>query len=129
MIVRPSLNRCCESGAEFFDTFYADLAVRIPGIGAKFHGVDMQQQNRLVREGIIRLVDFAERDGVARPELERLGRLHGRDQLDIDPGLYPAWIETLLATVREFDDEYDERLDEAWRLVIDGGIAAMVACY
>ena len=129
IVVRPSFERCCSHGDEFFDTFYASLAERIPGIGAKFHGVDMHKQNSLVREGIGHLLDFAERDPNVRAELERLGRLHAHDDLDIAPDLYPAWVDTLLHAVAEFDPRYDEKLGDAWREAVRPGIELMIAAY
>ncbi len=129
LAVRPSFERCCRHGDEFFDHFYATLADRIPGVGAKFHGVDMEKQNSLVREGIRRLLDYAELDGTVRPELERLGRLHAHENLDVQPDLYPAWVETLLEAVREFDPEYDPRLGDAWREAVRPGIELMTAVY
>lgn len=123
LVVRPSFERCCGHGPEFFDAFYATLAVRVPGVTELFRGVDMLQQNQLIREGVARLIDFAEGRSAAREELERLRRTHGPGGLAVPAAWYASWIETLITTVREFDPAFTEPHGLAWRQVVEPGVA------
>jgi hypothetical protein len=125
--VRPSLDRCCSFFPDFFDQFYATLADNAPGVGAMFANVDMSKQNALVRDGIQRLVDFAAGDTAAEAELHRLGELHDRSHLSVDPALYPIWVDSLVLAVREYDGAYTTSLEEAWREVLRPGLAIMIA--
>lgn len=122
IVVRPSFERCCRHGDEFFDTFYATLAIALPPVTELFHGVDMHQQNALIRDGITRLLDYAEGIPGAETELERIHRSHGPEGLDIDPAWYATWMDTLLATVAEFDDQHTPDLIAAWREVVRPGL-------
>lgn len=127
--VRPSFLRCCEHGSEFLDSFYATLAITVPRTAAMFHGVDMQAQNQLVRDGIERLLDFAEEPTDALAELERLAELHSAGRLRVEPGMYDGWIESLVATVRELDPLATEPLLAGWREVLRVGIQFMADRY
>ncbi len=128
-VVRPSFERCCESGEDFFDTFYGDLADRVPGVGAMFAATDMRKQNALVREGIDALISHAEGDITAAEELARLGRLHGRDILNIQPSLYAGWADALRHAVAQFDPKHTDLVDAAWGEVLADGIALMASFY
>ncbi len=128
-VVRPSFQRCCESGDDFFDTFYGDLADRVPGVGALFAGTDMRRQNALVRDGIDALIHYAEGGPAAAEELARLGKLHGRDFLNIQPDLYTGWADALRHTVAQFDPKHTDLVDAAWGEVLADGIALMASFY
>ena len=127
-IVRPSFQRCAEHGNEFFDKFYAALAKRAP-VGALFAKTNMRRQNALVKDGIDHLIALAEgRDG-SREELERLGQRHSRNDLDIAPELYSAWVDSLIIAVAEYDPLHNPDLDVAWRHVVAKGIDVMISHY
>lgn len=128
-IVRPSFARCCEHGPVIFDTFYATLADHVPGVGAMFANTDMQRQNELIRAGIGTLIDYACGDEAAEVELERLGILHSRSQLDVKPEMYPGWINALMEVVAEYDPQRTDTIEAGWREVIAPGIAVMIATY
>ncbi len=128
-VVRPSFRRCCESGDDFFDTFYGDLADRVPGVGAMFANTDMRKQNALVQEGIGALIGCAEGDTAAAAELARLGRLHGRDVLNIQPDLYAGWADALRHAVAQFDPEHTDLVAAAWGEVLADGIELMASFY
>ena len=127
-IVRPSFQRCAEHGNDFFDTFYATLAERAP-VGALFANTNMRRQNALVRDGIDQLIAFVEGREGTREELERLGKRHSRNDLNIDPALYAAWVDALVSAVAEYDPQHDPDLDVAWRQVVAQGIDVMTSYY
>lgn len=128
-IVRPSFARCCEHGPEIFDTFYASLADRVPGVGAMFAHTNMQKQNQLIRAGIGTLIDFACGDEAAEVELVRLGILHNRQQLDVTPEMYPGWVDALMEMIAEYDPQRTDTIEAGWRAVLAPGIAVMIANY
>ncbi len=128
-VVRPSFQRCCAHGDEFFDAFYSGLATRLPGVGAMFAHTDMRKQNALVREGIATLIAYAEHAEGKAQELERLGRMHGRARLNIEPGMYTAWVDNLMDVVGEYDPQLTVAIERAWREVLVGGIEIMISHY
>jgi hemoglobin-like flavoprotein len=128
-VVRPSYQRCCEQGDEFFDAFYDKLSEKAPEIGPMFAGVNMRRQNALLQKGIESLLACAEGSATARDELLRLGDLHARDRINVRPELYPLWIDALMESVREFDSEHHELTEPAWRATIAAGIELIVSRY
>lgn len=128
-VVRPSFQRCCGQGDDFFDAFYARLSEKAPEIGPMFAQTNMRRQNALLRRGIDNLLAHAEGVADASNELVRLGELHGRDQLDVRPDLYSLWVEALMESVRESDPQFDEMTEAAWRDVLASGIELMVSRY
>lgn len=50
-------------------------------------------------------------------------------RLDIAPRLYDLWLETLIDTARDFDEQFDEEVELAWRLVLTPGIVYMKFYY
>ena len=59
--------------------------------------------------------------------LEYIARRHDRHHLNIDPELYDFWLEALIDTACEFDDEFDAEVEQAWRTVMRYGIAYMIS--
>lgn len=128
-VVRPSFERCMASSTEFFDDFYSELSDKAPGIGAMFAAVDMLEQNRLIRKGVTHLIDYAAGNAQAAAELQRIGTSHDQNGLNVQPELYPVWVDTLIDTIRHHDSRSDDAIDAAWRVVVRGGIDLMVARY
>ncbi len=128
LIVRPSFERCCAFGNDFFDQFYVGLADRAP-VGNMFASTNMKKQNSLLKSGINQLILFAEGDHDAQRELERLGRRHNRHDLDVSPEFYPAWVDALVGAVEEFDEQCTPDLQFAWREVVAKGIQVIISLY
>ena len=61
--------------------------------------------------------------------LEYIAKRHDRHHLNIEPELYGLWLEALIATVREFDTEFDLSVENAWRSVLGYGIEYMISHY
>lgn len=61
--------------------------------------------------------------------LEYIARLHDRHHFNIEPDLYDLWLEALIDTVREFDNEFDAEIERAWRSVMSYGIEYMTSRY
>ena len=94
-----------------------------------FARVDMQKQNDLIREGIKDLIAYADGDSQAETEFQRLAKSHSRSGLAIPPEYYPQWLGSLMETIREHDPAANDETEAAWRQILDGGIALMVAGY
>lgn len=127
--VRPSYERCCQQGSAIFDAFYAHLADRLPGVGSMFAHTDMHKQNELIRQGILALIDYATGQDAAKRELQRLGILHGRTRLNVEPELYDGWVDALMEMVSEYDGQHTAEIESAWREVVAPGIELMKSRY
>jgi hemoglobin-like flavoprotein len=109
--------------------FYERLLSADPRIRRLFAGANFERQRELFEHGVHMLIKFARGDRVGAMALERLGRFHDAQHLDVPPDLYAIWIRCLLETLREVDPEYTEDLDACWREAIQPGIDKMKAMH
>lgn len=118
--------RRCQSEA-FFQAFYRRLLDTDERTRAKFAHTDFDRQNRLLAHGIGLLFIFARRQNPVL--LARIADRHAAHDLDIPPGLYPHFEESLVATAREHDPEWTPEVEGAWRVAIAPGMEFMKGRY
>ena len=116
-----------ESGG-FFDTFYRHFVESSPVVAEKFARTDMENQRDMLRVSLDHMVYFAI-DKEETDEITRVARVHAKSQTDISGELYELWLNSLLATVSQFDPEYDEEIDNAWRDALGPAIEYMKRHY
>jgi hemoglobin-like flavoprotein len=113
----------CQKAPEFFRAFYNRFLASDPTIPPYFATTRFDKQEKLLQHGLSMLIIHARR---SNPNL--LGRLverHGPRGLAIPARLYPVFLDSLLATVKQFDAECDESVLEAWRATLAPGIELM----
>jgi len=124
-----SLDRCTADPA-FLDRFYEKFLASSPKVREKFARTDFVHQKRALRGSFHLLLLAAETDkGDPGRYLRDLAAQHGRRQLDISADLYDIWLDSLLATVREFDPDFSPEIEQAWERVMMVGIHYMLAHY
>jgi hemoglobin-like flavoprotein len=121
LVAEESYRRC--GGEPFFQAFYKRLLESDPTIPPKFAATDFDRQSRLLQHGIGLLLIFAKRPNPTL--LSRIAERHASHDLDIAPAMYPHFVESLLATVREYDPRCTSDVEEAWRAAVAPGIAHM----
>ena len=121
-LVEESYARCFESPG-FLDTFYQHLLESSPAIPPMFSQTDFERQHKVLQHGLGVLLIYAKRENPAL--LQRIADRHNRDDVDVDPSLYPFFVESLLSAVRKHDSQADPDLEEAWRAVLAPGIEFM----
>ncbi len=113
---RLSLRRCLAASG-FLDDFYERFVGSSEEVRAKFEGVDMKRQVRMLEDSLY-VVAVASQGGEGSPAREALPRLaerHSRRDLDIRPGLYDLWITCLIDTARVHDPDFSPEVEGAWR--------------
>jgi hemoglobin-like flavoprotein len=131
-LVRQSLGRCLLNRAldiGFLDAFYDAFLASDPRIKPLFSKTDMETQKDLLRHGLTMLIMYGGGSRMARSAVEQLAVEHDHDHLNIEPGLYRLWTDSLLACVRKYDPKCDEGLVESWSEVLGPGIAVMTRAY
>jgi len=123
-----SYDRCREA-PEFFPTFYQKFLEACPEASAMFAGTDFDRQNRLLRHAIGLLLTFPNQPRSEPTTLGRLAERHSRRDLNVHPSLYRPFIESLIATVREYDAEFNPEVEAAWRATLALGIEYMQSRY
>ncbi len=110
-----------ESAGEFFRAFYVRFLLH-EEVAALFSDTDMPRQIKMLKASYIQLVSFYV-TGQVSADLERISDIHR--QLMVSADMFDSWLEALLDTVEEFDEEADERTRLAWAWALSPGITFM----
>ncbi len=116
-----SYERVRQHGDAFFETFYQRFLASSPLVRQKFYHTDMVEQRRMLKKSFYSLVVFYA-SGSSEGVLENIARTHNARGYNILPVLYDYWLESLMETVRQYDDQCDDDVELAWRLVLSSGI-------
>jgi hemoglobin-like flavoprotein len=126
--VRASFERS-EAAGDFADKFYAIFLNKSPEIALLFAQTDFERQRRLLRTTVYIMVTQDLDDPTARETLERIGRSHGRSELNIRPELYDLWLDSICETVKDLDPEWTPETERFWRERMAPGIALITSLY
>lgn len=130
-LFEASYARVMNQGAyrpEFIGRFYELFLDSAEEVARRFARTDMSRQKTMLHDSLLTLVQFS-RERKLTDELARLARVHSRGEQDIPPALYDRWLESLLTTVKEFDGQFDQSTEIAWRLTLAPGISYLQCCY
>lgn len=123
-----SLERCLADDS-FIPTFYKLLLASSVEVQEKFKHTSFKEQNKkLVRS--LRLVAGAAQGGPeALAELRERSETHDRYHLNINPELYTFWLDAIINTAREFDNEWSDEVELAWVSILGFAIHYMLKRY
>ena len=113
-----------EKGSIFFRKFYDNFLASSDQVTEMFASTDMDQQVKMLQRSMFHMISFY----VSKQEdnyLEGVAESHSAKQHNVSPGLYDLWLESLVQTVIEVDEEYDDSVGLAWRLAMAPGIVYM----
>lgn len=116
--------RINDSGLIFFDQFYKRFANADDDIKKAFENTDMERQKRMLKKSLLYCVSFTLSDK-SLEHMKGIGEIHDKNHLNINPKVYDTWLECMIATVKEFDPEFNSRVDLGWRLAFSQGITMM----
>ncbi|WP_444915274.1 globin [Microbulbifer sp. TRSA007] len=125
-IVFQSYGRCCNK-EQFFVDFYDRFMGSSTDIRQLFANTDMKAQRHLLRNGIMQLVLYSR--GMPDTKLRALGKSHDRNGYNIRPEWYRLWLDALLATIRQHDEEFSPEIEAAWNRAILPGIEIIRQAY
>ena len=111
-----SLKRCLAAPG-FLEAFYERFVGSSEEVREKFKNTDMKRQVQVLEDTLYVVANAVqgEEGSLARGALPALAAKHGRNGLDIRPGLYDLWIECLVETARTHDPQFDPAVERAWR--------------
>ncbi len=124
-----SLARGILENHNFFDDFYKTFFESSAKIPEFFKDTDLSRQKKVVKDGILVMIMFAEGSPIGLEKLAEIAEIHSKKNRNIDPKLYPLWIETLIETLRKNDPEFSDELEQSWRKIIAKGIDFFVEKY
>lgn len=111
-------------GKPFFESFYDRFLSDDEEIAKRFANTDMKTQQNMLKKSFYRLFAFYA-SGQADDYIRRIAELHNHKHLDVRPAFYDRWLECLIDTVNQYDEEFSEDVELAWRLVMTPGITYM----
>ena len=123
---RASFDRSA-ANSDFFTAFYRRLFEMRPEVKPLFAKTNFEKQHRLLRHAIGLLLSYPGQPETEPTILTRIAERHSRRDLKIDPAHYPAFLESLIDTVKRCDPEVSSEIEAAWRAVLAKGFTYMQA--
>jgi len=113
----------CTMNRKFFDRFYEIFLKSHPSIPPMFKSTDFAKQKGLLRSGVSMMLMLDKGQMVAKMALDRIAASHGaKGKVNVPHSLYPYWIDSLIAAVKECDAECTPELEREWRQVLQRGV-------
>lgn len=123
--VVASYGRCCMR-PEFFDRFYNIFLGSHPSIKPMFAQTNFTKQKALLREGVAMMLMHLEGKSIGTLCLNRIADTHNPRRMNITPQLYEYWINSVIATAKEYDSEWTPELEAEWRKALHAGVHYIV---
>jgi len=112
------------NGVSFFDAFYIQFLGCNEEVAARFSNTDMTAQQGMLKKSFYSLFAFYA-SGQADDSIRNIAEKHNHKNLDIKPEFYDQWLECLIQTLSQYDEQFCNDVELAWRLVMAPGITYM----
>lgn len=123
-----SPNRCLRNDA-FIPAFYERFLGSSDEIKEKFRFTDFKKQNQMLARSLRLCAGAIAGQVESLAEIKERATTHDRNHLNIEPRLYDIWLEAIIATAREFDDQWTESIEAAWRRILGHVVQRMIRQY
>ncbi len=123
-----SLARCTES-PEFLADFYRRFTSSSKEIEIRFVNPDFEKLQGMLLRSLQLTAAATTGDSEGLRELRARAESHDRDHLNIRPHLYDLWRTSLIETARDYDDEWDDDVEDAWNRILGHVINQMTRYY
>jgi len=122
-IFHDSYLRCVVSDQDsFFKRFYELFTAADRGVSQVFANTNMERQVSMLQESLLYMIDFAN-SKTASARMQRIAAYHGSNELGVPSHLFDLWVDCLVSTVRERDEQFEPDVEVAWRVFLAPGIA------
>ncbi len=68
-------------------------------------------------------------DAEALREIQERAITHDRDHLNIRPEYYALWLDSIIAAAKDYDPEWEDSVESAWREILGHVIKHMIRKY
>ena len=123
-----SLTRCAKS-EDFIPSFYDRFLSMSDEIREKFKDTDFAQQNRMLLRSLNLAATATAGEPRALQDLRERAESHDRHHFNIEPRFYEFWRSAIIETAKEFDDEWDDQIEEVWHRILGHVIHHMMKRY
>ena len=115
--------------AGFLERFYELFLDSSDEVRERFKDTNFERQRRALSSSLVLMILALDGGAPARTYMDQVAARHSRDDLDVPPRMYDAWLDCLMLAAREFDPQFDDALEQDWRSTLSEGIALMRARY
>ncbi len=109
---------------DFISRFYDIFLAKSDDIAQLFADTSMSAQKTMLHDSLHHMLDFF-KSAETGPHMESIAQIHGPRHRAISDEMYDLWLAALMETLQEFDPEFDDDVELAWRLVLSPGITYM----
>ena len=127
-LASASYQPCCDQPG-FFESFYRTFLAACPQAAPRFAHTDFARQNKLFRHAVGVLLIFPKASDAEPTLLSRIAERHSRRDLAVPAEMYPPFVDSLIATVKQYDSVFTPEVEAAWRRTVDKGVQYMVSRY
>jgi hemoglobin-like flavoprotein len=117
-----------DENKKFLDRFYEIFFSKSPAIAQLFKDTDMGTQKTMLQDSILYMKDFCI-SKTANEHMRRIAKVHSKSGKNIPGELYDVWLDSLIEAAREYDSEFTEETERAWRIALAPGINYMKQMY
>lgn len=116
--VRQSYQRCRSEDA-FLERFLARFLSADRRVAATLGRYPQARQKVILDQSVRAAIQQQASGPGAADGIHRVVQVHSpHGDVPIDPALYPMWVESLIATVKDTDPEWVDALEQKWRAAI-----------
>jgi hemoglobin-like flavoprotein len=123
-----SVKRCTASPG-FIPAFYDRFLNSSDEIRKKFRFTDFEKQHQMLSRSLELCVGATSGEPESLGEMRRRAMSHDREHLNIEPRFYDTWLETIIATAKDFDEEWSDDVEAAWRTILGHVVGYMIRKY
>jgi hemoglobin-like flavoprotein len=120
-IVKQSYGRAILN-PQFFGRFYDIFLASHPSIKPMFQNTDMAKQKQLLKTGVAMMLTHLEGKAAGTMTMDRIAQSHSKKNMNIHPGLYQYWIDSLVAAAKECDPKWTPDIERSWQKVLRAGV-------
>jgi len=113
-----------KNGIDFFEAFYLQFFSTDEEIALRFSNTDMATQQNMLKKSFYSLFAFYA-SGQTDDAIRNIAEKHNHKNLNIKPEFYDQWLESLIKTISQYDEQFCDDIELAWRLVMTPGITYM----
>jgi hemoglobin-like flavoprotein len=123
-----SVKRCTAS-PDFIPAFYQRFLSSSDEVKRKFRFTDFEKQHKMLQRSLELCVGATAGEPEALAEMRYRATSHDREHLNIEPRFYESWLETIIATAKDFDEQWNDEVEAAWRTILGHVIGYMSRKY
>lgn len=113
-----------KNGSGFFEAFYQRFLASDQQVAQRFANTNMASQQGMLKKSFYSLFAFYA-SGQADDAIRSIAERHNQKNLNIKPEFYDLWLACLIDTIKDYDDQFCDDIELAWRLVMTPGITYM----